>query len=57
VAEMLTLRLSLPLWRRAVVHVWIRVLVIKEMLFPGSVDEDRATERMARFICRIKISG
>jgi len=51
-AEMVTFRLTLPFWRRAVVQVWIRALVAKEMLFPGSVNEELEAERMARFVVR-----
>ena len=56
-AKMVTLRLVLPLWRRAVVWVWIRAMVIREMMVPGSVDQDAAAERMARFVCRVKFNG
>lgn len=56
-AEMMTLRLRLPLWRRTVVWFWIRALAVKEVLFPGSVDESREAERMARFVCRVEFDG
>lgn len=56
-AELLTIKLHLPLWRRAVVQGWIRVRVVQEMLFPGSVDLTREAERMAHFVCRVKIDG
>ncbi|MEH7827108.1 hypothetical protein [Gemmobacter denitrificans] len=56
-AEVITLKLFIPWWRKAVVQVWIRVLVIQEMIFPESVDVDSEAERMARFLCRIVVDG
>jgi hypothetical protein len=55
--EMMTLRLVIPRWRRVVVGAWLRVLVLQEMLRPGSVDFYKVADRAARFVCRIKIDG
>lgn len=56
-AELVTPRIVIPLWRRAVVRAWIHALVFQEMLFPGSVDLDRAADRMAHFLCRVVVDG
>lgn len=56
-AEMVTLKIVMPRWRRAVAWVWIRGLVIAEMIVPGSVDEDRTTSRIARFLCVVRVDA
>lgn len=56
-ADVETLKIVMPRWRRAVAWVWIRGLVIAEMIVPGSVDEDRATSRIARFLCVVRFDA
>ena len=56
-AEMVTLKIVIPHWRRAVAWVWIMGLVMADMIVPGSVDEDRETARIARFLCVVRFNG
>lgn len=56
-AELVTLKIVVPRWRRAVAWLWVRGLVMVEMIAPGSIDEDRATARIARFLCVVRFDA
>ena len=51
-------KLQFQSWRLLAVQIAIWVLITTEFLFPGSVDEDAATEKMTAFILRgLKVAG